>query len=191
MKSKRIRAITTRYKGFAFRSRLEARWAVYFDHMGIRWEYEPEGFELGNGLRYLPDFWLPDFKLWVEIKPTAPDDVGIEKATRLAENHFAVLILCGMPRADESGVGLFFGWDCGESSAGFAAGRRAGHFAELKPDCPAFQVHGSSDRIFFAQEYKHPLDTFDRGDPVCWRRAQAAVEAARSARFEFGAKGAQ
>ncbi len=49
------RAIETRYKGYRFRSRLEARWAVFFDALGLTWEYEPEGFELKSG-RYLPDF---------------------------------------------------------------------------------------------------------------------------------------
>ena len=49
------RAIETRYKGYRFRSRLEARWAVFFDALGLKWEYEPEGFELPSG-RYLPDF---------------------------------------------------------------------------------------------------------------------------------------
>ena len=40
-----MRAIGTKYGGCYFRSRLEARWAVFFDHLGIEWLYEPEGFE--------------------------------------------------------------------------------------------------------------------------------------------------
>lgn len=63
-----IKAIETEYNGYKFRSRLEARWAVFFDAAGIKYEYEPEGFELSCG-RYLPDFYLPDFKIYVEIKP--------------------------------------------------------------------------------------------------------------------------
>lgn len=51
-----IKAIETSYKGYRFRSRLEARWAVFFDALGLRFEYEPEGFELSDGVRYLPDF---------------------------------------------------------------------------------------------------------------------------------------
>lgn len=38
-----MQAIQTRYKGYHFRSRLEARWAVFFDTLGILWEYEKEG----------------------------------------------------------------------------------------------------------------------------------------------------
>lgn len=67
-----IKAIDTSYKGFLFRSRLEARWAVFFDAMGLDWEYEPEGFELPDGTRYLPDFCVQTPQgnpIWYEIKP--------------------------------------------------------------------------------------------------------------------------
>lgn len=40
-----IKPIETVYKGYRFRSRLEARWAVFFDAQGIEWEYEPENRE--------------------------------------------------------------------------------------------------------------------------------------------------
>lgn len=40
------KAIQTVYKGYKFRSRLEARWAVFFDALGITWQYEKEGYEL-------------------------------------------------------------------------------------------------------------------------------------------------
>ena len=46
-----IKAIETEYSGHKFRSRLEARWAVFFDSLGIKWEYEPEGFETDAGTR--------------------------------------------------------------------------------------------------------------------------------------------
>jgi hypothetical protein len=68
-----IKAIETKYKGYRFRSRLEARWAVFFDALGIEWTYEPQGFEKG-GTRYLPDFQIhlgrDPFKVpyWVEVK---------------------------------------------------------------------------------------------------------------------------
>lgn len=64
-----IKPIETYYNGYRFRSRLEARWAVFFDAAGIKYEYELEGFELKSGRRYLPDFWLPEFGIYVEIKP--------------------------------------------------------------------------------------------------------------------------
>ena len=74
-----IKPIETIYNGYRFRSRLEARWAVFFDALGIPYEYEPEGFDLGEGQYYLPDFRLKcygtretmykrPFDLWVEVK---------------------------------------------------------------------------------------------------------------------------
>lgn len=82
-----IRPIKTIYKGYRFRSRLEARWAVFFDALGIPFEYEKEGFELPGGLRYLPDFWLPEQDCWVEIKGQDPVGVAPEfaKAAALAK----------------------------------------------------------------------------------------------------------
>src|SRR5712692_10530353 len=69
------RPIETRYKSYRFRSRLEARWAVFFDALGIDYRYEPEGFDL-NGLFYLPDFYLPTEQpaSWIEVKPEIPRD---------------------------------------------------------------------------------------------------------------------
>lgn len=66
-----IKPIPTMYKGVTFKSRLEARWAVFFDYLGIVWFYEFEGFQLLSGW-YVPDFWLPDLNCWIEIKPNEP-----------------------------------------------------------------------------------------------------------------------
>lgn len=65
-----INAIETFYDGCRFRSRSEARWSVFFNEVGIPWEYEVEGFKLPSGL-YLPDFWLPTIGphgTWFEVK---------------------------------------------------------------------------------------------------------------------------
>ena len=75
-----INAIETYYNGYKFRSRLEARWAVFFDALGVEYEYEPEGYHLPNGEKYLPDFRIKcygkrgccdynePFDLYVEVK---------------------------------------------------------------------------------------------------------------------------
>ena len=76
-------AIETAYCGYRFRSRLEARWAVFLDAVDLGYRYESEGFDL-DGVRYLPDFWLPKLAIWLEIKPTFPAPEEIEKARALA-----------------------------------------------------------------------------------------------------------
>lgn len=71
-----LQAIETYYKGYKFRSRLEARWAVFLDACRADWEYEPEGFRLPDGSQYLPDFRVRNVKgrnrkegdLYIEVK---------------------------------------------------------------------------------------------------------------------------
>jgi hypothetical protein len=63
-------AIPTVYRNVQFRSRLEARWARFFDLVGWRWHYEP--LDLRG---YIPDFLL-DFEnapILVEVKPRFSD----------------------------------------------------------------------------------------------------------------------
>ena len=90
-----LKAIETVYKGYRFRSRLEARWAVFFDALNVRWEYEKEGYDL-EGVWYLPDFYLPKHECYVEIKGQRPAAEEIDKAERLAKlSGNPVVILYG------------------------------------------------------------------------------------------------
>lgn len=93
-----ITAIETEYQGYRFRSRTEARWAVFFDALGLDWRYEVEGFDLGAAGWYLPDFWLPELQLWCEIKGAEPGDAELRKLQALAEGQGCnVLLLIGEP----------------------------------------------------------------------------------------------
>lgn len=74
-KREKYKAIETVYDGYRFRSRLEARWAVFFHEAGIQYQYEPEGFQGCNGA-YLPDFYFPEYKVYAEVKGT---DEALEK----------------------------------------------------------------------------------------------------------------
>ncbi len=65
--AREIKPIETEYNGYKFRSRLEARWAVFFDAAGIEYEYEPDGYQGCDGIKYLPDFKLRD-GVFVEVK---------------------------------------------------------------------------------------------------------------------------
>lgn len=83
-----IKAIETEYAGCRFRSRLEARWATFFDELGIPWHYEEQGYELPSG-RYLPDFRIERVAeaggrdVHVEVKGTLDDD-GARRLLRIA-----------------------------------------------------------------------------------------------------------
>jgi hypothetical protein len=107
-----IKPIETRYKGYRFRSRLEARWAVFFDSLGIKWEYEKEGYDLSDLGWYLPDFWLPEADdgkgEWIEIKGTIPSDAEQAKAGALArDTGHRVILLCGEPYPGKFTIGVF------------------------------------------------------------------------------------
>ena len=100
-----IKAIETEYNGYKFRSRLEARWAVFFDNAGIEYQYESEGYELKGGERYLPDFFIPDCHspfgndLFVEVKAKEPEEVECKKARQLSEESgIPVLIVSQIPK---------------------------------------------------------------------------------------------
>jgi hypothetical protein len=104
-----LRALPTSYQGYEFRSRTEARWAVFLDALSIRWEYERQGFIVG-GIRYLPDFYLPELERYLEIKGSHPTPFEVEKCRWLAEGTGReVLLAIGEPHPpQESGDSLLF-----------------------------------------------------------------------------------
>ena len=73
----------TEYKGILFRSRLEARVALFFDKAGIEWVYEPDRVVNGDS-EYNPDFYLPELDDYVEVKGKRP---GYEKEILKAREH--------------------------------------------------------------------------------------------------------
>lgn len=102
-----IKAIDTIYDGYKFRSRLEARWAVFFNEMGIDYEYELDGMILSDGTYYLPDFYLPGFHVFFEVKArhllgTKEGDEAIRKISDgMRTNSWAGLIAFGDPMDDK------------------------------------------------------------------------------------------
>ena len=180
-----IKAIETRYKGYRFRSRLEARWAVFFDTLGIRWEYEPEGYVLEHG-PYLPDF---DTEIgFVEIKGsggrTEEDETLLIDLHR--ESGKRCLLIEGNPwpneyhmdEAEEFGDGKF-GLVCCE----FLSCRR----------CDGLCIRGSFDEstkhvscFFIADVHGHSCRDHDKCPCEVRGRLRDAFVAARSARFEHG-----
>lgn len=102
-----LQAIETTYNGVRFRSRLEARWAHFFDQVGMGWRFEPEGWVLPSGRRYVPDFEIAGCA--VEVKPT--EEAFEQSKARLVEfvgshdelSDFELWVLIGPP--EEAGQG--------------------------------------------------------------------------------------
>jgi len=191
-----LKAIETTYNGYRFRSRLEARWSVFLDRLNVIHEYEPEGFDLsgvpqqdvplvGKDAWYLPDFWLPTQRSWVEVKPVATTPIENERMARLAvASGLNVINVVGQPWivAEEYRGG---GYDEQESGFIYFGGEDSGwdnHY--LLTACPFcgrvdWCFEGYADRLKCAC----PNERKGVGD---FARVQRAYLAARSARFEFG-----
>ncbi len=195
--SRPVKAIETRYKGYRFRSRLEARWAVFFDTLELPWEYEKEGYHLDSGL-YLPDFWLPSLEAWLEVKPVAPTDEERKLCEELAEGtDHPVIIGIGLPGScsllvycsdttDGSGGTDWWG-DVAYESVRWALVMQGYHCHYLSPYIVLDSGNNFGSRAFLTPNWNSWSGmalSFEclPDDPSIL----AAYSAARSARFEHG-----
>lgn len=174
-----VDAIETKAYGCRFRSRLEARWAVFLSALAIEWDYEREGYVI-DGTPYLPDFWLPSFDpscramgwgVWLEIKPTWPLTAAQEAlyAGAARETGHRLIAACGTP------------WGC---RAYIFDHHHAGDpiCIPLCSEARLFENRNTGEIVWFSSRPRRtePLVFGARGDLV---RAQSE---ASSARFEYG-----
>lgn len=171
-----IKAIETVYNGYRLRSRLEARWAVFFDTLGIEYQYEPEGFDLGNGIWYLPDFWLPGFELWVEIKGTEPNYDEQSKAALLAQqgDNTVLIFWCDFSRKTRNHTMCFW-----KDSNGVFHSFSGGYVTHLLAWGQGWDKMIVDNGITLGTERTHDFIN---------RLMQRAYTTARQARFEKGAR---
>jgi hypothetical protein len=203
-----IKPINTSYKGYNFRSRLEARWAVFFDNIGIKWDYEIEGYNVGDDVGfYLPDFWLPDYGSFLEIKFEYNDEYdNLCEKFNLKINP--IFLLCGSPW---NYLGFWYGWDTNDSGGGISkfdivimkdyilindiSNNRTFYLNSMmtKPVAKNFiniyDLHHSGDRMF---ENPENHQTFERRNFI-WKHKKSwgyketkyAIDKSKSIRFEF------
>lgn len=187
------KAIQTSYKGYLFRSRLEARWAVFFDTCGVDWEYEPEGYDLGDGVRYLPDFLLHGVDgrdggdIYVEVKGQMTDAdarkinrfIGAGNTDELGKYDRAVLIVGRIPDGDDiediiQSIGETAYTDHGDWPNEF-------NFESIDGDYfaayPGINLNGKFELFGDDSSYLRDMD----GDAT-----ERAYRKARCARFEYG-----
>lgn len=202
-----IAAIETRYAGCRFRSRLEARWAVFFDHLGIRWEYEPQGMNVTHRLTldegtfpYLPDFFLPDHGLWAEVKGALSRIETVRllnAAASLSSNNgggchdsggFDVLVLGPVPRPHAGLSPLVLHMYKGNLDARpwlSPSERRCGGI----PIAADYGGNGDDIVTGVGMTMEQVTGLLLGGLPAYSDLADLAYAAARSARFEHGACG--
>lgn len=194
-----IRSLNTKYAGCEFRSRLEARYAAFFNALGIAWEYEPQGyqvtFRLANSddtFNYLPDFWLPEMAVWFEVKGELDDkalDRLLNAAASLSSNN-------GAGCHDDGGHDLAVGGPLTGSGAPGLPMRLHMHKGDLLASClwcghPAWPsyttVANDAEGMILPAAHSLLRGYYCRvhsGDA----RILAALDVARTARFEFGRK---
>jgi hypothetical protein len=73
-----IDALPTLHRDVTYRSRTEARWAVFFDALDLIHYYEAAEIGLSTGESYLPDFFLPELDAYFEVKPSSDAVVTAE-----------------------------------------------------------------------------------------------------------------
>ena len=168
----KITPIETVYKGYRFRSRLEARWAIYLDHAGWVWEYEPQGYTLSNGKKYLPDFLVSGSEksfnrgnFWLEVKAQQLTDDEYEKCKLLSEGtQLNVIFAIGTPNPEKIYNLPFVGQFYNEGIC-------------ICANCA--RIWGEPRKIDNESNDGLAVDSL----------TIAACDAARSARFEFGENG--
>lgn len=98
-----IQSKPTIYNGTKFRSRLEARWAAFFDLMGWRWQYEPCDLK-----GWTPDFVVYGSKerlLFIEVKPVVDKVIANEYAIKISSIKPTINAIMICPSFKEDGFG--------------------------------------------------------------------------------------
>jgi hypothetical protein len=198
-----IKPIETIHGGARMRSRLEARWAVFFDALEIPWEYEPEGYWVSD-VPYLPDFYLPTLGVFAEVKPSGffhrEDDDSEKIKMEIIHSLWnaptsgkeRLIIISGNPKRDDylikntehvytspEGDDVYENYYCR-----FIGCNR----------CDGLAVVGSADpktdTMRFGEDFAGQIGPHTCGDRFKWPSNEAALDgayaAASMARFEHG-----
>ena len=92
-RSRRGQASRKLYKDIPMRSQWEVVFAAYLDHKGLTWKYEPRSFDLKNGSSYIPDFWVEEWKTYIEVKPSWRLSEGMEKGAAFRNLGFVIEVV--------------------------------------------------------------------------------------------------
>jgi hypothetical protein len=168
------------------RSRLEARWALFFDNLGVKADYEPQGFAT-DGEPYLPDFVIEAALgiLWAEVKPNwDADSDGIARWHRFANRRpmpSRAILLTGPPSLDLNVVVIGGSADAESPLAG--PWEEDEH--QWRP-CPSGRHFDVIWPGFFRGKYAEDGCQYDPDGGLAGEARIAAVaSAARSARFDL------
>lgn len=189
-----LKPIETVYNGYRFRSRLEARWAVFFDSLGFKWQYEVEGFELPSGAKYLPDFYFPNSGIFGEVKPDK--NIPFEELSKVCEfachSVHGLLLIVGIP--GEQTMYFLDSLSCGGGFDRYAA--RWQGCGLSRDEAPSAFLEWVQNGGWEVAPWLPPEGgswgiTYMRLSEEAGLKLNRAYDSARQARFEFGESGAR
>lgn len=166
-----MRGIATVYEGIEYRSRLEARYAAFFDQIGWAHAYEP-----CDGRGYIPDFHIDGFRpLYVEIKPASTYAEYLAPVAKVSKG------IVGLPCLAAEYIILgtrphpTWGPTMSKPSAAGLIGRPNGTPSVAVWTCVGDQVGLIAESDFTTRPWGHPEDTrrhsYDRRVQEAWARA--------------------
>lgn len=210
-----LKPIETSYNNYLFRSRTEARWGVWLDAMGFEWEYEYQGYNLGNAGFYLPDFVvrIPEEKeddgfplsiyvfekeFYLEIKPGNSFCFDKKHAALSKESGKEVVCAFGVPNIIESPPEDFGERDMYEYKYGLYLYKDGElimpYYSEDNKKSENIFALGSNEVLYISglgEKYNLILgeDDYHELPNILDERLKYAYKKAMSARFEFGENG--
>ena len=157
-----MKAIPTFYKGREYRSRLEARWQVFFDELGMKAFYEPYKVS-ANDLDYTPDFVVLPGRgfggkktVHIEIKPIAPNEQYLDYLRKVHDRNDAMVLVCvGAPTLDQPNGFQIHGseYEHKKTTHGFNCKRC--------PVCTMYEISMKSDSGLIYMPHYHDVVTTD------------------------------
>ena len=91
-----ITQIPTIYKHTQFNSRLDARWAVFFEKIGFQWNYLISSTGANQAPAYSPKFWLADQQVFADVRFQEPPLNLRKRMARYARSN-ALWVIVGSP----------------------------------------------------------------------------------------------
>jgi hypothetical protein len=157
-----------------FRSKLEAKWAVFYDQLGLSWRYEPGPFDLGDRT-YTPDFWIEEWRCHVEIKFLAKKlwpSLHLRRLCKL-KPKCAVLLVTGQPELGEYEIRYFKKDDVLDGTQGWVIG----------------EGRKNKNAFYLAQKGRKPIYLTGHGNPTAPRPTERPLYCLKKIKRLYNAYG--
>lgn len=91
------------YSGINFHSSWEVKFAKLLDSLGLHWEYEEYEYDLGELGVYIPDFFVVEWNMHIEVKGWK-SEIGMTKFAKFKEIYDSTALLVDEPMMKHMGL---------------------------------------------------------------------------------------